>query len=366
MKNKTNVYLDSNVSAKFVKVLNISLKVALVIIGIFAAFSIFEYVGLQCSEFFGRRSHDYDRPLSENIAVHYCIGNRVRIYDIEAEKYVTPRLKWVADTPERDSLTVFCDKNDKRGFLNVNTGEVVIDAVFEHAWVFSEGLAAVVKPDGKMGFIDHSGKYVIAPELDYYASHDYVFKHGVCCIQNSEGLQGLLNPDGEWVLPQEYSWIDYIAEADMFIPRKDDKEGLLKNGSFEWIYPVEYDDISWTDAPTGEGFVLYKDYISKHVSIDGNVINPFLIDGAEELKYVTKYRLVENSGYEYEYEISNKVIAFWVKEFCGVMDKNTGRVIIPARYGRIEMVSKNIIACGIEQYANSDYVLYDLNGNKIK
>ena len=347
--------------SKFGRVLNVSWKVALVFVGIFAAFSIFEYVGLQCSEFFGRRSHDYDRPLSEKIAVHYCIGNRVRIYDIEAEKYVTPRLKWVADTPERDSLTVFCDKNDKRGFLNVNTGKVVIDAVFEHAWVFSEGLAAVVESDGKMGFIDHSGKYVIAPEFDYYVSHDYVFKHGVCCIQNCEGLQGLINCEGEWVLPQEYSWIDYVAEADMFIPRIDDKEGLLKNGSFEWVYPVEYDEISWTDAPTGEGFVLYKDYISKHVSIDGNVINPFMIDGIDVLKYMTKCRPGEYD----EYEISDKVMAFCVYELWGVMDKRTGRVIIPAKYGRIEMASKDIIQCSIEKYGNDDYVLFDLHGNRI-
>lgn len=89
---------------KIKNVLNISWKVALVFIGIFAAFSVFEYVGLQCSEFIGRRSHDYDRPLSENIAVHHCFGNKVRIYDIEADKYVTPKLKWVSDIPERDSL----------------------------------------------------------------------------------------------------------------------------------------------------------------------------------------------------------------------------------------------------------------------
>lgn len=163
--------------SKFGKVLNISWKVALVFIGIFAAFSIFEYIGFQCSEYLEQRSHDNDRPLSDNIAVHYYSGNTVRIYDAGAGKYVTPKLKWVSEAPWRDSLAVFCAKNDRRGFLNINTGEIVIDAVFEHAWVFSEGLAAVVEPDGKMGFIDASGEYVIAPEFDYSASHDYVFKH---------------------------------------------------------------------------------------------------------------------------------------------------------------------------------------------
>lgn len=348
--------------SKFGKVLNISWKVALVFIGIFAAFSIFEYVGLQCSELFGRRSHDYDRPLSETIAVHHCFGNTVRIYNAEADTYVTPKLKWVSEAPWRDSLAVFCDKNERRGFLNVNTGEIVIDAVYEHAWVFSEGLAAVVEPEGKMGFIDATGEYVIAPEFDYSASHDYVFKHGVCCIEDRYGNQGLLNREGKWVLPQEYSWIDYVAEADMFIPKKDGKEGLIRNGSFEWVYPVEYDDISWTDAPTGEGFVLYKDYISKHVSIDGNVINPFMIDGIDVLKYMTKCRPGEYD----EYEISDKVMVFCVYDLWGVMDKRTGRVLIPAKFGRIDMASKDIIQCSIEKYGNGNYLLFELNGNKIK
>lgn len=360
MENKKNNWERFWVRSR--KVLNIGWKVALMFIGIFAAFTIFEYIGFQCSEIFGKRSHDYDRPLSENIAVHYCFGNEVRIYDIESDKYVTPRLKWVADIPDYDSLTVFCDKNDKRGFLNVNTGEVVIDAVYEHAWVFSEGLAAVVEPDGKMGFIDHTGKYVIAPELDYFASHDYVFKHSVCCIADGDGNQGLLSREGQWVLPQEYSWIDYVAETDMFIPTKNEKDGLIKNGSFEWVYPVEYDDISWTDAPTGHGFILYRDFRSQHVSVDGKVIDSFLIDGTEELRYMVKCDPVDCD----EYAISDKVIAFCVYGLWGVMDKTTGEVIIPAKYGRIEMASKDIIQCGLEKYGNNDYVLYDLKGRKIK
>lgn len=344
------------------KVLNLSWKVAMVFVGIFAAFTIFEYIGFQCSEIFRKRSHDYDRPLSENIAVHNCFGNKVRIYDIEADRYVTSKMKWVSDIPERDSLTVFCDKDGKRGFLNVNTGKIVIEGKYEHAWVFSEGLAAVVETDGRMGFVDHTGEYVIAPEFDYFASHDYVFKHGVCCIQNSEGMQGLINPDGKWVLPQEYSWIDYVAEADMFIPTKDEKDGLIRNGSFEWVYPVDYDDISWTDAGTGHGFILYKDFHSQHVSADGKVIDAFLIDGTEELRYMVKCNPVDCD----EFEISDKVIAFCVYGLWGIMDKTSGKVIIPAKYGRIEMASKDIIKCGLEKFGNNDYVLYDLKGRKIE
>lgn len=344
------------------KVLNISWKVALVFIGILSAFILYRVAQDIYAEHYGKYAHTWDKRLSERICVHYIHRKGVKVYDLQAEKYVTPILAWVSATPERDSLAVFCGKDGKRGFINANTGEIVIEGKYEHAWVFSEGLAAVVEPDGKMGFIDHTGKYVIAPELDYFDSHDYVFKHDVCCIADRDGKQGLLSRDGKWVLPQEYSWIDYVAETDMFIPTKDEKDGLIKNGSFEWVYPVEYDDISWTDAPTGHGFILYKDFRSQHVSVDGKVIDSFLIDGTEELRYMVKCDPVDCD----EYAISNKVMAFCVYGLWGVMDKSTGKVIIPAKYGRIEMASKDIVQCGLEKYGNNDYVLYDLKGRKIE
>ena len=344
------------------KILNISWKVALVVIGIFAALLIFSAVWEQKNDHYGKDAHYWDRNLSENICVHVFSYGNARVYDRKAEKYVTPRLEWVASTPDKDSLTVFCDKDGKRGFLNVNTGKIVIDGKYEHAWIFSEGLAAVVEPEGKMGFIDGNGEYVIAPEIDYTKSHDYVFKHNVCCIENRDGKQGLLSREGKWVLPQEYSWIDYVAETDMFIPTKDGKDGLIKNGNFEWVYPVEYDDISWTDAPTGHGFILYKDFRSWHVAMDGTVIDEFLVDDTQELKYMVKY----NSAAEDEYAISDKVVSFRVYGLWGVMDKQTGKVLIPAKYGNVEMVSKDIVKCGLESDQYDDSVLYDLNGKKIE
>ncbi len=218
-----------------------------------------------------------------------------------------------------------------------------------------------MEPGGKMGFIDHSGNYVITPELSYFDSRDYVFKHGVCCIENKDEKQGLLGRNGEWVLPQEYDYIIYIPETDMFVPVKAGKYGLVRNGSFEWVYPMEYDDISWTDAPSGEGFILYKDFCSKHVSLYGTVLNAFLVDETSELKYMTKY----NSDCSDEYAISDKVMAFRVNSLWGMMDKATGKVLVPAKYGDVNLASESVIKCSLE-YDSDDCVLYDLKGRKIE
>ena len=48
------------------------------------------------------------------------------------------------------------------------------------------------------------------------------------------------------------------------------------------------------------------------------------------------------------------------------MDKQTGKVLIPAKYGYVEMVSKNIIKCSLESGQSEDSVLYDLTGKKIE
>ncbi|MDO4949078.1 MAG: hypothetical protein Q4E55_02760 [Bacteroidales bacterium] len=55
---------------------------------------------------------------------------------------------------------------------------------------------------------------------------------------------------------------------------------------------------------------------------------------------------------------------YWTSR--GVMDKQTGRVIVPAKYGNIEMASENIIKCSLELNERDDSVLYDLKGNKIE
>lgn len=360
MENKNNY--QRTFWSKTGKILNYSWKVAIVVIGILAAIFIVAGVREYNHRHYSQVAHEWDRHLSENICVHSIHRYWVRVYDLEAKKYVTRKLKWVSGIPDRDSLTVFCDKSDKRGFLNTKTGEIVIAGKYEHAWVFSEGLAAVVEPGGKMGFIDKSGKYVIAPELDYISSHDYVFKHGVCCIEDEKGYQGLLLTDGTWILPQEYSFISYIDETDMFVPMKNGKYGLLKNGSFEWVYPLEYDAIHWTDAPSGKGFILYKDFQSVHVSVDGKVIDPFLVDETKKLMYMSKYHSDEAD----EYEISDKVFAFSVNGLWGVMDKQTCKVLIPAKYGSVDMVSENVIQCWLEDYEIEGSVLYDFKGNRIE
>lgn len=80
----------------------------------------------------------------------------VRLKEVDTEKYLTPELSTIFTDNIKDSITVFIH-NRKRGFLNLYTGEIVIPAKFDRAWVFSEGLGAVAMDD-KVGFVNSKGE----------------------------------------------------------------------------------------------------------------------------------------------------------------------------------------------------------------
>ena len=60
-----------------------------------------------------------------------------------------------------------CDKDGKRSYLNVNTVRVVTDGQYKHAWHFSEGLAAVVADNGKVGFTNYDNEMVIPAVYEF-------------------------------------------------------------------------------------------------------------------------------------------------------------------------------------------------------
>lgn len=185
----------------------IILRVLLVLVGAFAVFGVFSIVQELYCRHFGESAHEDDTRLCDSVYVHRFGRGRARLYNGNTDEYFGPVFEWVAERPETDSLTAFCDRNGKRGYLNVNTGEIAIEAKYEYAWTFCEGLAAVLEPGGKLGFIDQRGEYVIAPELDYWMEQDYRFENGLCLMENEKGMKGMIDRNGNFVLPMGYDAI---------------------------------------------------------------------------------------------------------------------------------------------------------------
>jgi len=85
------------------------------------------------------------------------------------------------------------------GFIDTS-GKVVISCQYENAWMsgFSEGLAAVSK-DGKYGFIDTKGNWVVEAQYAYAVG----FHEGLSCVFLN-GRCGFIDKKGKVVVPIKY------------------------------------------------------------------------------------------------------------------------------------------------------------------
>lgn len=119
-------------------------------------------------------------------------------------------------------------ENGMHGFKQ--NENVIIPATFEYVTHFSEELACV-KQNGKWGFINKTGKWIIEP---VYLSAQPM-KNGLAKVKGPNGI-GLINSKGEIVIPLEFSFIE--QSGNNFDIKKEDKIGQLKEG---WkIIPPKY------------------------------------------------------------------------------------------------------------------------------
>lgn len=276
-----------------------------------------------------------DRQLSPYVEMRAYQNGDCRLYNLLAERYTTPRVSWVSDVPSGDSLAVYCH-HDKRGYVNVNTGEIVIEAQYDNAWVFSEGVAAVGKGD-KVGFIDHNNELVIP--WGYFNtvacgdSVDFVFHEGYCVMADSSGLYGVIDKSGEWALEPQYDQIWSPTVGGFRVVLEGSHYGMLSS-SLEWHYPVEY---YYIDVLPHKGcFQLVRDGQMWQEDFEGNVVQSFLFDDVELLSYP-----VGTSDWEQEYALSDYA-CYWVAGRCGILNCLTGEVLTRAIYSDVSMLTKGL------------------------
>lgn len=113
---------------------------------------------------YGRDARN-DTTLSENVRVNAYSDNTVRVWNQKDARYTTPKLSWVAAAPEHDSLTVFCDKEEKYGYLDINTGEIVIPARYKIEMASKDLVKAELSDNGECVMMDKRG-HIVKPRVD--------------------------------------------------------------------------------------------------------------------------------------------------------------------------------------------------------
>lgn len=299
----------------------------------------------------------WDRILSESVTLHSFSDNKWRVYNRQACEYTTGKLNWVSEAPETDSLAVYALPG-KRGYININTGHIIIDAEandYRKAWVFSEGLAAVMK-DGKIGFINANNEVVIPFQFDYtdkcrMYDFGYLFHNGYCIMTNNDGDLGLIDKSGNWVVEPSYDEIRAPQEWGYRVIVNDGKYGVL-DSTCNVVYLVEYDNIDILP----DGFILNKDGRKWQVDLSGNIIQPFIYDGTYYLNYPVGYN--ENGDIQYAFA---DYLKYEVAGRYGIMNRITGEAITPAIYSDINMLSQEIFE--VQDSESYDWYLIDTAGN---
>jgi len=253
---------------------------------------------------------------------------------------------------EGDSLVFFSD-GDKRGYFHMRDGRLVVKPTYEHAWIFSDGLAAV-EEKGRIKFIDTEGKVAIDRGFKYDVSDDgYVFHQGHCAVNDSTGKHmGLIDREGDWVLPPVYSNI--YPQDTFWLLTMDNKQAVLTFG-MDTVIPLVAASISIGDTAID---VTFADHTQSQYDLQGKLLVANQIRDVEQLMYDTKelmYRTNRDvdedteSYYSYDEYTSRKAVASCLRYeaeygWYGLMSPD-GRQITPPAYSSIEAISKDLYLC---------------------
>lgn len=315
-------------------------------------------------------SYYNDAFLSDNVMVrHYYSQREYKVYNRQLDKITLKGLDRIVEAAKGDSLGVFF-KQGKRGFLNVNTGRVVIPAQYRKAWVFSEGLAAVVNESGKIGFVNKDNQVVIPFRYDYRKEYpiDYLFHNGYCVMTDERGACGVIDKEGNWVMEPKYDCIWNLYFNKYRIVKEGEKYGMIDE-NLQFIFPVEYDMIEIL-TNEADGVMLTKGSVKQQTLFDGTIVNPYVIDGCSGLYYTKQIEPMminydEGSAYvKTEADVLSDFSVYWVGSNRGVMHRETGKVIIPAQYEDVSMVSPTLFE--VELWHTESSILLDINGRRVE
>ena len=301
------------------------------------------------------------KPVSERLQIDYYSDGSARLYDKKEKEYIMDGMQWLSDVSVDDSLAVIAFPG-KRGFININTAEMVIEPQYKAAWIFSEGLAAVRNQDGMVGFINKNNEVVIPFKFDAKGdgiSTPYVFKSGRCFMSDSLGHLGIIDREGNWQLEPVYDYIEWHTVDGFRKVQKDDLYGLL-DSTFNVVCEPFYQEIFI--MKDDNNIVLTTDSLQYLVDYSGNVVISFLYDDIIPLGYPTTMSGTDvdvEDYYHTEYIVSNYA-KYRIGYNYGILNSKTGKIITPAIYNDIKMISDRLFS--VNEGAGISYLI-DTKGN---
>ncbi len=281
---------------------------------------------------------------------------KVALRSLKSGKIVSPKVDEILGgtgdffMSDADTSSIYIN-NNKYGYLNNRRGDVLIKAEkFDHAWNFDaeSGLAAVVE-NGKLGFINRQGDYVIKPQYTYrnayYPAQEFGFKDGFSLIPDTSTRKlGLIDIHNKMVLKPIYDEISRIENGYTEISCEG-KYGLA-DSTFRIVIKPEFDFISLND----QGIVLSDNKHNRQFMLAYDyktIITAYVFDGVEKISIEEEYYDEGEETSVYSSEESG-YSRFYINDKVGAIDDKTGRIIIPAKWDEIEYHSQGIFLVGLD------------------
>lgn len=224
---------------------------------------------------------NYSEYISKNVYFHNLDDGKGYVFNSLTGEKTVRHIHWIAKPEGEDSLICFSN-GTKRGYFNKNTGDVVVEPKYSHAWVFSEGLASV-DDNGTIKFIDGTGNVIIDKNMPYIPDMDgYMFHGGYCVIGTENGnCYGLMDKTGNMVLEQEYSSIIRNTDESLWCISKGTEMGVLDK-NLNPIVPLMECSV-YIDEGTID--VTLPDHTMRKYDMQGKLINDFYISNVRTLEY---------------------------------------------------------------------------------
>ena len=155
----------------------------------------------------------------------------------------------------------------KYGYIDRN-GKFVIEPTFDSGHPFSDGLAWV-EEEYRSGYVDKNGKWVIS-DSTYQAKSSFI--NGRAIVENYAGEEGVIDKTGKFVINPQFSRM--LPDGDRFIIKVGDEWGwcdaqgkIVINPQFSAIFFTGFGDSDMAPVKIGDEW----GYIDRKGKI---VINP--------------------------------------------------------------------------------------------
>lgn len=236
---------------------------------------------------------------------------------------------WIGDFSEGLAQVDVWDGSAKAGYIDAS-GTLVIPSVWSfygeplsnlnmpQFWRkdrnanFSEGLAAVLAADGKLGYIDKTGKVVIPPQFLFARP----FSEGLAAVANDNYAFGYIDAQGKVVIPLTYPNV-YPGNF---------SEGIARVKASGDITFVDHQNNPQVVVKTGVYFAGYDFHDGMAKISDNNIWHGFINRGGH---------IVAEPHYRYAGEFSEGLAAVVDKDgTAGYLDPS-GKIAIPLSEGTL-------------------------------